>query len=129
MQVKMHSKRPWLKTKGFSTFHIEIFNQILLDKTNRSISMDYGYSIQSHAVVDHSRKVMFKLLALEGLSRAQYVDYVKHPRNYLFWWKYMLDKYKDKLYTVAIKPEFYLDKFNPFLLNNNIEYTILKPKN
>ncbi|MEN0052434.1 MAG: hypothetical protein AAGC65_02145 [Mucilaginibacter sp.] len=109
MQLKLAKNKPFLKTKGFSTFHIEIFNQILLDKTNRRISIEFGYTIQSHSVVDHSRRVMYKLLALEGLSRADHYSHLKYPRKYLFWWKNLLDKNRDKLYACAKEPKFYIE--------------------
>jgi hypothetical protein len=88
--------RPTLKTKGFSTHHIDIFSYILLGKTKRS-----------HAVVDHSRKVMYKLLALEELCRKDYQGRVTYPRQYQFWWKKLLDKHMSALLSVAIAPGFY----------------------
>ncbi|RFZ90309.1 hypothetical protein D0C36_21155 [Mucilaginibacter conchicola] len=101
------STRPTLKTKGFSTHHIDIFNLILLGKTNREINQVLGYTKRSHAVVDHSRKVMYKLLALEELCRRDNLDRVVYPRNYQFWWKKLLDKHMEMLLSVAIAPGFY----------------------
>ncbi|MBD1395329.1 hypothetical protein [Mucilaginibacter glaciei] len=99
--------RPILKTKGFSTLHIDIFNFILMGKTNREINMMVGYSERSHAVVDHSRKVMYKLLALEELCKKDYTVRVVYPRNYQFWWKKIFSKHHDALMATAIAPEFY----------------------
>jgi hypothetical protein len=99
--------RPTLKTKGFSTHHIDIFNWILRGKTNREINMMLGYTKRSHAVVDHSRKVMYKLLALEELCKKDYKDRVIYPRNYQFWWKKLFDKHMQTLLSVAIAPGFY----------------------
>ncbi|WP_374950434.1 hypothetical protein [Mucilaginibacter sp.] len=99
--------RPNLKTKGFSTLDVDIFNYILLGKTNREINSTLGYSERSHAVVDHSRKVMYKLLAMESLCKKDYEDRVVHPRNYQFWWKKLFDKHHKALLATAIEPEFY----------------------
>ncbi|RYU91400.1 hypothetical protein EWM62_05515 [Mucilaginibacter terrigena] len=99
--------RPNLKTKGFSTHHIDIFSWILLGKTNREINTMLGYTERSHAVVDHSRKVMYKLLALEELCRMDYNGRVIYPRSYNFWWKKLLDKHMKTLLSVAIAPGFY----------------------
>lgn len=99
--------RPTLKTKGFSTHHIDIFSYILLGKTNREINLMLGYTRRSHAVVDHSRKVMYKLLALEELCRRDHHDRVTYPRQYQFWWKKLLDKHMPALLAVAIAPGFY----------------------
>lgn len=99
--------RPLLKTKKFSSLHIELFEQILLGKTNRDINKAYGYTQRSHAVVDHTRKVMYKLLAMEGLCRKDYVDRVVYPREYVFWWKKVLDMHHQALMKIAIKPEYY----------------------
>ncbi|HEK19897.1 MULTISPECIES: hypothetical protein [unclassified Mucilaginibacter] len=104
------STRPTLKTKGFSTHHIDIFNLILLGKTNREINQALGYTKRSHAVVDHSRRVMYKLLALEELGRKDHHDRVVYPRNYQFWWKKLLDKHMGILLSVAIAPGFYDDR-------------------
>ncbi|MFD0793498.1 hypothetical protein ACFQZX_07700 [Mucilaginibacter litoreus] len=101
--------RPTLKTKGFSTHHIDIFNLILRGKTNREINEMLGYTKRSHAVVDHSRKVMYKLLALEELCRKDHEDRIVYPRNYQFWWKKLLDKHMQALLSVAIAPSFYDD--------------------
>jgi hypothetical protein len=99
--------RPTLKTKGFSTHHIDIFGYILLGKTNREINLMLGYTKRSHAVVDHSRKVMYKLLALEELCRKDNKNRVTYPRQYQFWWKKLLDKHMPMLLSVAIAPGFY----------------------
>jgi hypothetical protein len=103
--------RPLLKTKRFSSLHIELFEQILLGKTNRDINETYGYTKRSHAVVDHTRKVMHKLLAMECLCRRDHKDRVIYPRNYCFWWKKVLETHRNELERVAIKPEYY-DKQN-----------------
>ena len=107
MQITKSYNTPLLKSRGLSTFHIEILCQVLLNKTNRKISLENGYSVKSHSVLDHSRKVMYKLLAIEGLTRSAYQDQVKHPRKYLFWWKNLLEKNKVQLDKIAICPEFY----------------------
>ena len=99
--------RPNLKTKGFSTLHIDIFTYILSGKTNREINIMLGYTARSHAVVDHSRKVMYKLLALENLCKKDYTCRVIHPRDYQFWWKKLFDKHQAALLSMAIQPEFY----------------------
>ena len=99
--------RPKLKTKGFSTYHIAIFELILLKKTNREINQMMGYSKCSHAVVDHSRKVMYKMLALENLSKKDYSKQVIYPRNYCFWWRKLLLKHQNALMRVAIEPQYY----------------------
>lgn len=106
-ELKEVTHRPLLKTKRFSSLHIELFEQILLGKTNRDINEIYGYSKRSHSVVDHSRKVMYKLLAMENLSRRDYADRVIYPREYCFWWKKFLEKHRDELLKIAIKPEYY----------------------
>jgi hypothetical protein len=105
------SCKPLLKTKKFSILHIELFEQILLGRTNRDINKTYGYTERSHTVVDHSRKVMYKLLSLEELSKRNYEDRVIYPRNYCFWWKQLLEKNRIKLVSMAVKPEYY-DKQN-----------------
>ncbi|OOQ60842.1 hypothetical protein [Mucilaginibacter pedocola] len=99
--------RPNLKTKGFSTLHIQIFMMILVGKTNREINSIFGYTQRSHAVVDHSRKVMFKLLAMENLPKRENLEQVVYPRNYQFWWKKIFDKHHKDLLAIAISPEFY----------------------
>ncbi|TWR25230.1 hypothetical protein FPZ43_17320 [Mucilaginibacter pallidiroseus] len=99
--------RPNLKTKGFSTLHIDIFRYILVGKTNREINAMLGYTERSHAVVDHSRKVMYKLLAIENLCKRDYTDRVVYPREYQFWWKKLFDKHLEYLMGIAIEPEFY----------------------
>ncbi len=105
-QTDSHS-RPLLRTKGFSTFHIYIFELILLGKTNREINRIVGYSQRSHIVVDHSKKVMHKLLCCENLCKKDYHDKVVYPRKHLFWWKRLLDKHREELQIKAIKPEYY----------------------
>lgn len=104
------TSKPHLKTKGLSTHHIELFTQVLLDKTSRRIGIEYGYTSQSHTVNDHCRKVMYKLIALEGLSRADHQVELRHPRKYLFWWTNLLNKHKNRLYEIAIEAKFYLQK-------------------
>lgn len=99
--------RPLLKTKRFSSLHIELFEQVLLGKTNRDINEAYGYTRRSHAVVDHTRKVMYKLLAMESLCRKDNMERIVYPREYCFWWKKLLDSHRDNLNRMAIKPEYY----------------------
>lgn len=101
------STRPNLKTKGFSVLHIEIFMMILVGKTNRDINKIMNYTQRSHMAVDHSRKVMYKLLALEKLPRREYTERVVRPRNYAFWWKKLLEQHWEALYVAAIEPHFY----------------------
>ena len=107
---KEPAHRPLLKTKKFSSLHIELFEQILLGKTNRDINHTYGYSQRSHAVVDHSRKVMHKLLAMESLSRKEHADRIVYPRQYCFWWNKLLDTHRVELTRIAIKPEYYEER-------------------
>lgn len=102
--------RPLLKTRGLSTHHLDIFEYILMGKSNREINRIIGYSKKSHAVVDHSRKVMHKLLALESLPCRAHADQVIFPRNYCFWWKNIYTKHKEYLHSIAIKPEYYDEK-------------------
>jgi len=100
--------RPNLRTKQFSTLHIEIFEQILISgKTNWELNKQFGYTKRSHCIVDHSRRVMFKLLALEKLTRDENMERVIYPRIYKFWWKRLLDKHRDALLLKAIKPVYY----------------------
>lgn len=106
-QAQSSPCRPKLKTRAFSTHHIVIFEYILLKKTNREIGRMLGYSCYSHVVVDHSRKVMYKLLALENLTKKEYLIFVKYPREYCFWWKKLLEKHKTALFQIAIRPIFY----------------------
>jgi hypothetical protein len=101
--------RPLLKSRGLSTHHIEILEYILMGKSNREINRMLGYSKKSHAVVDHSRRVMYKLLALEDLPRRIHAGQVTFPRDYCFWWKNLLLKHKTHLDEIAIKPEYYGD--------------------
>jgi hypothetical protein len=108
-QEAVSMNRPLLKSRGLSTHHIEIFEFILAGKSNREINLMLGYSKKSHVVVDHSRKVMYKLLALEDLSRKEYTGQVIFPRGYCFWWKNMLLKHQQQLMEIAIKPEYYVN--------------------
>lgn len=110
MEAKLYTSKHRLKTKGLSTHHIELFSQVLLDKTSRRIGIEYGYTSQSHSVNDHCRKVMYKLLALEGLSRAECHNETKYPRKYLFWWKNLLGKHRSRLYEIAIEAKFYIEQ-------------------
>jgi hypothetical protein len=108
---KTKSTRPMLRTKRFSTLHLQIFEQILLtDHTNRALNEKYGYSLISHQVVDHSRKVMYKLLALENLGKSDHLEQVIYPRRHRFWWKKLLDKHKKSLINKAVTPAFYNQK-------------------
>jgi hypothetical protein len=100
--------RPNLRTKQFSTLHIEIFEQILISgKTNWELNKQFGYTKRSHCIVDHSRRVMYKLLALEKLTREENIEKVIYPRVYKFWWKRLLDNHKEALLTKAIKAVYY----------------------
>ncbi len=100
--------KPNLRTKKFSTLHIEIFEQILTsDKTNRQLNVEFGYTRKSHCVVDHSRKVMYKLLTLENLKKETCMDMVIYPRSYKLWWRNMMSKHKKTLLTKAVLPEYY----------------------
>jgi len=110
MEQHLHSCRPLLRTKKFSTQHVEIFEHILSGKTNKSINAHYGYSERSHSVADHARKVMYKLLVQEGLSKRDHIAQVTYPRKYCFWWKKVLEKHKPSLMGMAIKPEYYDDR-------------------
>ena len=105
--------RPNLKTRQFSTLHIEIFEQILVSgKTNWELNKQFGYTKRSHCIVDHSRKVMYKLLACEKLNRVENMEKVICPRIYKFWWKRMLNKHRQALLTKAIIPAYYQDIVN-----------------
>jgi len=100
--------RPNLRTKQFSTLHIEIFEQVIVSsKTNWELNKQFGYSKRSHCVVDHSRKVMYKLLTFEKLTRAENMGKVIYPRKYKFWWKRLLDKHRKALLAKAIIPAYY----------------------
>jgi len=101
--------RPLLKSRGLSTHHIEIFEFILSGKSNREINQMLGYSKKSHVVVDHSRKVMYKLLAFENLTKGENMEKVVYPRIYKFWWKRLLDKHIEMLLMNAIIPEYYIE--------------------
>jgi hypothetical protein len=107
MNTNLSDTRPLLKTKAFSTLYIEMFEHILLGKTNREINLMFGYTLKSHVVVDHSRQVMHKLLSLESLSKRDYLQEVIYPRKYQFWWKKLLDKHMAELLIKAIQPQFY----------------------
>jgi hypothetical protein len=75
--------RQIIKTRKLSTLHMEIFEQLLVSgKTNRTLNLQFGYSEKSHVVVDHSRKVMFKLLALENMSKNELQHRIVYP-NYI----------------------------------------------
>jgi hypothetical protein len=82
---------------------------ILRGKTNREINNILGYTQRSHVVVDHSRKVMFKLLALESLTRLEHAERVIYPRNYKFWWKNLFDTHGQTLLSIAKEAAFYED--------------------
>ncbi|WP_183558368.1 hypothetical protein [Mucilaginibacter sp. SP1R1] len=102
------TNRPNLKTKQFSTLHIEIFEQLLISgKTNRSLNQQFGYTKKSHSVVDHSRKVMYKLLTMENLKKEANNERVVFPRKYKFWWKWLLDKHKPTLLEKAVTARYY----------------------
>lgn len=103
------TSRPFLKTKKFSKLHIEIFEHILQGKTNRDINKIYGYSQRSHAVVDHSRKVMYKLLAMENLLKRDHTEKIVFPRRYCFWWNKMLTQHYAELTGIAIDPQYYMN--------------------
>ena len=107
-RIKKKTGRPNLKTKQFSTLHIEIFEQLLTSgKTNRDLNRQFGYTKRSHCIVDHSRKVMYKLLILENLKRDENMDRVIFPREYKFWWKRLLDKHRPALLEKAIIALYY----------------------
>jgi hypothetical protein len=100
--------RPLMATRGFATLHIEIFEQILLSgKTNRDLNLQFGYTRKSHCVVDHSRKVMYKLLALESLTREEHKERIINPRKYKFWWMKLLNTHREFLLSRAIKTNYY----------------------
>ncbi|RYE26636.1 MAG: hypothetical protein EOP45_03620 [Sphingobacteriaceae bacterium] len=102
------STRPLLKTRKFSTLHIEIFEQVICSgKSNRTLNKRFGYTLRSHKVVDHSKTVMLKLLAFEGLCKKDYMDRVIRPRANSFWWKNLFDKHRKVLMSNAVNPEFY----------------------
>ena len=103
-----YATRPVIKTRKFSTIQVEIFEQVLLSgKTNQVLNVHFGYTRRSHAVVDHSKKVMYKLLAFENLSRSEYQERITYPRQYSFWWNSLLKKHKQRMLEVAIKAEYY----------------------
>lgn len=102
--------RQIIKTRKFSTLHMEIFEHLLVSgKTNRALNLQFGYTEKSHVVVDHSRKVMFKLLALENISKNEFQQRIVYPRIYKFWWKKLLDKHQKQLMSIAIQVEYYED--------------------
>jgi len=115
--------RPNLKTKQFSTLHIEIFEQILTSgKTNWDLNKQFGYTKRSHCIVDHSRRVMFKLLAMEKLTREENMDKVIYPRVYKFWWKRLLDMHKDALLAKAITAVYYQEIATPKVVNEKATF-------
>lgn len=100
--------RPLIKTRKFSTLHIEIFEQLLISgKSNRDLNLQFGYTEKSHSVIDHSRKVMYKLLSFENLGKSEYRNRVIHPKKYREWWSDLLKRHKDKIAAIAIEPEYY----------------------
>jgi hypothetical protein len=108
MVPKTHPTSQQLKTRGLSSHHIEIFEEILVsEKSNEALNIYFGYTQKSHCVVDHSRKVMHKLLGLEGLSKTELKERIAHPKLYKFWWKKILHKHRDKLIKLAVKAEYY----------------------
>jgi len=107
-EIMKNDTRPNLKTKKFSTLHIEIFEQLLLSgKTNRDLNIQFGYTRKSHCVVDHSRRVMYKLLMMEGLKREENMEQIIYPRIYKFWWKQLLDKHRAVVFQKAVTALFY----------------------
>jgi len=117
--------RPNLKTKQFSTLHIEIFEQILISgKTNWELNKQFGYTKRSHCLVDHSRRVMYKLLALERLTREENMEKVIYPRVYKFWWKRLLDNHKEALSAKAIKPAYYEETNTTKMVNEKTAFYI-----
>jgi hypothetical protein len=75
----MCDTRPLIKTRKFSTLHIEIFEQLLVSgKTNRDLNLQFGYTEKSHSIIDHSRKVMYKLLSYENLGKSECRDRTTH---------------------------------------------------
>lgn len=106
-EAKLCLTRPKLKTKGFSTYHIYIFELMLLKKTNKEINEMLGYTKRSHAIVDLSRKVMCKLLAMENLSKKDHGKYIVYPRDYCFWWKKLIYKHQKGLRKIAVEPMYY----------------------
>jgi len=110
MEQLISCNRPLLKTKGFSTLHIQIFEFILLGKTNREINRMLGYTVRSHVVVDHSKQVMHKLLCYENLCKKEFRAELTYPRRYIFWWRKLLQKHYDQLCSKAIKPLFYIEQ-------------------
>ncbi|SHN29387.1 hypothetical protein SAMN05216524_108282 [Mucilaginibacter sp. OK098] len=104
-----YETRPVLKTRKFSTIQVEIFEHVLLSgKTNQVLNVQFGYTRRSHAVVDHSKKVMYKLLAFENLSRSEYQERITYPRQYSFWWNSLLKKHKQRMLEMAIETAYYL---------------------
>ena len=117
--------RPNLRTKQFSTLHIEIFEQILVSgKTNWELNKQFGYTKRSHCIVDHSRRVMYKLLVFEKLTREENMEKVIYPRVYKFWWKRLLDNHKEALSAKAIKPAYYEEINTPKMVNEKTAFYI-----
>ena len=117
--------RPNLRTKQFSTLHIEIFEQILVSgKTNWELNKQFGYTKRSHCIVDHSRRVMYKLLVLENLTREENMGKVIYPRVYKFWWKRLLDNHKETLSAKAIKPAYYEETNTTKMINEKTAFYI-----
>jgi hypothetical protein len=107
-EIMKNDTRPNLKTKKFSTLHIEIFEQLLISgKTNRDLNIQFGYTRKSHCVVDHSRRVMYKLLMMEGLKREENMEQIIYPRIYKFWWRQLLDKHRAVVFQKAVTALFY----------------------
>ena len=103
-----YGTRPVIKTRKFSTLQVELFEQILFSgRTNQDLNIQYGYTRRSHAVVDHSRKAMYKLLVFEDLSRSEYKERVTFPRQYAPWWTQLLNKHKERMLEMAIEAEYY----------------------
>ncbi len=100
--------RPKLKTKQFTTVHIEIFELILTSgKTNWDLNREFGYTKKSASVVRLSRRAMYKLLTLEGLKKEAYKQEVTFPRKFKFWWKRILEKHRKALLDKAAPAEYY----------------------
>ncbi len=117
--------RPNLRTKQFSTLHIEIFEQILISgKTNWELNKQFGYTKRSHCLVDHSRRVMYKLLVLENLTREENMEKVIYPRVYKFWWKRLLNNHKEALLAKAIKAVYYEGVNTPKMANEKTAFYI-----
>lgn len=108
LTIDHNRTRPKLRIKRFSTLHIELFERLLYSgKTNWDLNLEYGYTKRSHCIVDHTRKVMYKLLAAENLSKEDHKMQVIYPRTYHLWWKRLLDKHKQTLMAKAVPPVYY----------------------